>query len=123
MELDDITVRLLTVLNAVNSKRPVDDLETSVSERPAKLNKKKAVVLSDDPESNANGKTAAGPESVHDQLNEVFSVENAEDGECEQIVNQFPMSGLFYSPSHYRSISFALWSRFEILDYRVKGEC
>jgi hypothetical protein len=82
MAVDDITVRLLTVLNAVNSKRPIDGLELSASERPAKLNRKKAVVMSERTDVPSNTEIAPGAEKIPDELKEMFAIEKMEEIEA-----------------------------------------
>lgn len=78
--MDDTTVRLLTVLNAVNSKRPISELEGVNKERPAKLNKKKSVAIAVSENIALKSKQTSGKETS-DELKGVFTVEVAEDEE------------------------------------------
>src|ERR1700753_4124727 len=82
MVVDETTLRLLTVLNAVSSKRPLDDLEISSSERPAKLNRKKVATVDENTKNPRTAELVSGTEGLPDELNYAFTVEKAEDGEA-----------------------------------------
>ena len=79
--VDETTVRLLTVLNAVNSKRPLDDWDVPASERPAKLNRKKVAIADSIPDSS---QTTPDARQSLDEVNKTFIVESGEADENER---------------------------------------
>jgi len=107
--IDDTTVRLLTVLNAVSSKRPIEESEINAAERPVKLNRKKATLQGGQAEP-----AIAGAEEACEGLNAAFVLEDREDLEAADAnadlhtLHFGPESKLLTSPAR-ESVEKGIW--------------
>jgi hypothetical protein len=77
---DDKIVRLLTVLNAISSRAPIDDSELIATERPPKLNRKRVVLVGERSETPTPTRTPGTEGTPSQEVDSAFVVESVEEG-------------------------------------------